>query len=313
MRCRRFRNPISKMGGGTSLRDETLCDVELDLLRFFKEVCIKHGLTYYAMGGTLLGAVREHGFIPWDDDIDVMMPYPDYKKLLQVSGTESVYPYFFQSHLTEKEKLPDMIKLRRSDTTGCTKWEVEAVSGEYNRGIFLDIIPFFNVPDREGKRKRLLRRIMFYWKLIRGYDGDRELKATGRLVIKESYKKYVYLYRLIKPFIDITTLKQKYLDVCNTEKSETECVQVLSFISSDENYRWKREWLSHPVEIPFENTTIPCPQGYEALLTKQYGNWKEPVKNSDWHGQHYLLSTRIPYSEHPDVIKELATLRKPIA
>ena len=97
--------------------------VELDLLEQFKKLCAKHGLRYYALAGTLLGAVRYKGFIPWDDDIDVAMPWEDCKKLMEIAPHELSYPYFLQCYLTEEHAELHPIRLRRSDTTGCTRWD----------------------------------------------------------------------------------------------------------------------------------------------------------------------------------------------
>ena len=92
-----------------------LWTVELDLLEKFKEICAKHSLRYYALAGTLLGAVRHRGFIPWDDDIDVAMPWEDCKKLMEIAPREVSFPYFFQDHLTEKNgeiSTANTVKLR---------------------------------------------------------------------------------------------------------------------------------------------------------------------------------------------------------
>ena len=124
-----------------------LWDVVLDLLEKFKSICYKYNLSYSATAGTLLGAVRHKGFIPWDDDIDLALPWPDYKCLLEVAPKECHYPYFFQSFLTEKDGEVAGCRLRRSDTTGFTKWEHLNVGPDYDRGIFIDIFPLFNVPD----------------------------------------------------------------------------------------------------------------------------------------------------------------------
>ena len=71
--------------------------VELDLLHMFDTVCKKHQLRYFASDGTLLGAIRHHGFIPWDDDIDIAMLREDYDKLCKIGPAEFKHPYFFQS------------------------------------------------------------------------------------------------------------------------------------------------------------------------------------------------------------------------
>ena len=81
--------------------------IELDLAEQLRRICEKNGITYYATGGTLLGAVRHQGFIPWDDDMDFVMPYPEFQKFCQVAASELEYPYAFDTNFT-------MARIRRS-------------------------------------------------------------------------------------------------------------------------------------------------------------------------------------------------------
>ena len=112
--------------------------VQMDILEHFIDVCRKHNLTYYAAGGTLLGAARHKGFIPWDDDIDVQMKWGDYQRLMDIASDEFKYPYFLQTYKNELFGEVTCNRLRRSDTTGFTKWEYEnAIDSNYNKeGIF---------------------------------------------------------------------------------------------------------------------------------------------------------------------------------
>lgn len=126
--------------------------VQMDLLRRFINVCKKHHITYYAAGGTLLGAARHKGFIPWDDDIDVQMMWDDYQKLMDVAEEEE-YPYFLQTYRNELFGEVTCNRLRRSDTTGYTRWEHEnAIDPNYNKGIYIDIFPMFPIPKSGEKR-----------------------------------------------------------------------------------------------------------------------------------------------------------------
>ena len=133
--------------------------VELSLFEKFKEICNKWNLTYYASDGTLLGAARHKGFIPWDDDMDFGMLWPDYKKLMEIAPKECDYPFVFQGIYSDPYSMVVGSRLRRSDTTGVTKWEYENIGPEHDLGVFIDIFPLFSVPDSEEERKNDQRKV----------------------------------------------------------------------------------------------------------------------------------------------------------
>jgi lipopolysaccharide cholinephosphotransferase len=181
---------ISNRERGLSMKDlKKLQQVELSLLEKFKEICKKFQLTYYAACGTLLGTIRHKGFIPWDDDMDLFLPWPDYKKLVEVAPKECAYPFFFQSIYTEPDAMANACRLRRSDTTGFTKWEYENVGPGYDLGIFIDIFPLFYVPDSENDREKQKKAVMHAWRCIHGYDALNQQKRGG--YVNEQYAEYI--------------------------------------------------------------------------------------------------------------------------
>ena len=96
-----FFKEESQNGFLISKTRKELWAIELDLLWQFRKICEKYKLTYWLDGGTLLGAVRHGGFIPWDDDIDITMPRKDYDKFVQYASKELKYPYFLQNDWTD--------------------------------------------------------------------------------------------------------------------------------------------------------------------------------------------------------------------
>ena len=121
--------------------------VLLDLLVEFMRVCDHHHIKYYMCGGSILGAVRHGGFIPWDDDIDVMMMREEYEKLIEIGPNEFKHPYFFQIETTDPGSAKGHIQIRNSETA-CLSEGYKYKKLLVNQGIFLDVFPIDRVPER---------------------------------------------------------------------------------------------------------------------------------------------------------------------
>ena len=122
--------------------------IMLEMLVEFDAICKKHELNYWLDSGTLLGAVRHQGFIPWDDDIDLSMPVEDYRKLKEIVQEELSENVFFQTRETDKEFKFDYIKLR-SNKASIVEFHEKGEEIKYHQGIFVDIFPMLTMPNTE--------------------------------------------------------------------------------------------------------------------------------------------------------------------
>ncbi|MBQ4572311.1 MAG: LicD family protein [Clostridia bacterium] len=120
---------------------EKLWQHELKILDEIDRICKKHNITYFIMWGTLIGAVRHKGFIPWDDDIDINMPMKDYKKFLKVAPKELSDEFFLQTSKTDKYHPAYFAKVRLNNTAFYSK---EDTNIKKHHGIFVDIIPLYD-------------------------------------------------------------------------------------------------------------------------------------------------------------------------
>lgn len=284
-----FYSPEYRDGFYVPSERKKIWAIELDLLVKFIAVCNKYGLSYFLNGGSLLGAIRHGGFIPWDDDIDVMMPRKDFERLSKIAGKEFTFPYFFQTPLTDKRYFRAHAQLRNSLTTGCT--EEDAVR-PINRGIFIDIFILDSLPSNKFKRICYQLESTFLKKIcvLAVNIEDKDLGCV-QLILKRCIN---WLFKFI-PYSSFYTLFQKSL--AQYKEISTEDIGEFALGFKQEGI-WKRVWFSSYFECKFEMLTVRVPQEYKKVLETQYGQcWQDiPVEcpPSSLHGR-LIISTEVPY------------------
>lgn len=268
--------------------------IELELLEVFSNVCEENNLSYFLDGGTLLGAVRHKGFIPWDDDVDVIMPREDYDKLASIADKVFPYPYFYQSTLTENGFFRVHAQLRHSETTGFIRSDEDK---DVNKGIFLDIFVLDNVPDGYFARKWLKREIQVRKKIL-AYQYDRKYSKL-KFPLKIFYKA-VHVFFKVYPFKKFfVTLDQKVFARARNKRT---------YLSGNVTLKWNRKtqwpcvWHEGYVYLPFEHLKLRAPLFYKEILAKQYGDWmKRPEKKGNGAGNTHgtiTFAPDIPYKEY---------------
>ena len=126
--------------------------IMLEMLVEFDAICQKHNLKYWLDSGTLLGAVRHKGFIPWDDDIDLSMPVEDYNKFIEIGASELSENIFFQTKETDPNFKFDYMKLR-SNRASIVEFHEEGRDVGYHQGVFIDIFPMLTLPNSSFHKK----------------------------------------------------------------------------------------------------------------------------------------------------------------
>lgn len=277
--------------------------VVLDLLHEVDRVCEKHGLTYWAGYGTLLGAMRHQGFIPWDDDVDLVMPREDYERLCEIAKSEFYHPYFFQTEMTDPGFSRPFARLRNSDTTAIQKIEDFGFI-HYNQGIFLDIFPLDHFPDnpeelktfytRFGKQYHALQRFA-HWstRYNRGNQDGIVNKIKGGIKASCAHAIQFVMERmhLHNPFL---LQFEEYTKRYNGQ--ETSRWGVPFFYNPEKNNTWERSWFRETRRVPFEMLHIPVPIDHDLILTSTYGDWREFVIGNNSHGD-VTYRTDIPYDQ----------------
>lgn len=244
--------------------------VQLDLLQELLRVCQAHGLRVFADSGTLIGAVRHQGFIPWDDDIDMTMLREDYDKLMALAS-EFREPYFLQTITTDEDYGNRHAQLRMSGTKAIPR------GGRRRRchqGIFIDIFVLDAMPRSPRAFKHHYARIA---------KAKLRLKVVSKLLARLPFPVYRWCRYHTRALSD-RELFRRYEDVLRSvpQTSRTNvgaliCINMSVPIKSLSNYDEVR-WL------PFEHIQIPIPSGYDELLRMEYGDYMTPVQAPTLHG-----------------------------
>lgn len=266
-----------------------------EILKEFDRVCKENNLRYYLFAGTLLGAIRHKGIIPWDDDIDVAMPRADYNKLLELSATEFGEKFFLQTPATDKGYHKAFAKLRNSETT-----EIPYVDAafDYNHGVFIDIFPLDEVSDDHRKFKKQLSKMKICVKLL--HFAGRMDSGIGSLGLNKS-KKIVYMllwfpYKL--GVFDSAKVFLKYNKLCSRfEGNGNRRIGTIAFSFDSERFIYERKDFDEIIKVPFENILTVAPKNYDAILRKTYGDYMKPVKQKSEHGD-VILNLKIGYKKY---------------
>ena len=250
---------------------------QLELITTVDKLCAELGLTYYIIGGTLLGAVRHSGFIPWDPDIDIAMPREDYEKLREYFVRNESERFFYQHYSTEKNHFPAhaLIRIKNSHVIFSSKGSRYKPSCD---GIYLDIFPLDNAPLDKKLQERQLKTIRRISKLI--YLKSAPIyRSNSAFVI---FAKYV-VSLLLSPFT--FTYLNKKRDKTMRKYNGTNSKHLVS-MASHYSY-WKQlmpsEVYGQPIQIEFEGIMLFAPAQTTEYLTRIFGDYmKLPPEDKRW-------------------------------
>ena len=263
--------------------DDKLKNILLEMLDKFLLICNEYNLSYTLLGGSVLGAVRHRGIIPWDDDIDIGMPRPDYDRLLSIADDVFGERYKLVSAYNDKDYLYTFAKLYDNETT-----LIEFKNLFYLGGIYIDIFPLDGIPSKMAKRVHRIMKIRY--------------AATNLFLAKYSskYKKSHYLkYLAYKIIFRTPNNALKICDKLSRKYPYAEQYDIVNYSGAwEEKEISDYSWFNPLIEYTFEGRKVWGPNNYDAYLTKLYGNYMipPPLEKRKSHHSHYFMDLTRRYT-----------------
>lgn len=268
--------------------DETLFNIqstELEILSYFDTFCRENGLKYSLSGGTLLGAVRHKGFIPWDDDVDCMMMREDYDKLIALWNEKADTQRYILQNKDNAPNFPQsFLKIRKNNTTFL---QSEQERGKYHTGIFIDIMPADRFPNGFFRRKLYYIDVMLYQLFTREFAPPQSgflVRLGCNVILTLTSKKTRKL------------LRKKNLSKLTRFNGD----QTLEIISTETVSSMRRHYspdlMDEFVDIEFEGQMLQATSKWKEVLVTGYGDYKQLPPKEDQVWKHHPIVIDIEHN-----------------
>ena len=251
----------------------------LGILKWFHKICVENNLRYYAIGGTLLGAVRHKGFIPWDDDIDVGMPRKDYDKLIELLKNEkSQSLYRLEIPFENKDFVYQFCKIYDTSTT-----LTENTRYKTKRGIYLDVFPLDGIGDTVEESIKNYKRIAVKNNYIM-------TKVCALSKHRKLYKNIAIVVSRCIPFPSWRSTLIKLDKQCRAMAFDDYKYVINPYGAWGVKEIYQRDWFGEsPIVMDFESIKIFVPEKYGDFLSSVYGDYmKLPPKEKQKSHHDYL-------------------------
>ena len=235
--------------------------IELEMLLELDRVCRKHDIHYTIIAGTMLGAVRHKGFIPWDDDADVAMLRPEYERFRRVCETElDAERFYFQDHTVTPGYRWGYGKLRRKDTLFLREHQEQM---PYEQGAFIDVFPMDAVPDTRAGRAAVSAECFLVRKMLWARVG-KEADRSGLMRC---------VYRIVDRIPESWMLRRLDRLIARASGRKSDWVRILTFPTPNREYGYLRRWYAGSSGACFEGYAFPGVFDPDGYLRFKFGDY----------------------------------------
>lgn len=253
-----------------------LWKTEQEILDVFHDVCTKNNLRYSLAYGTLIGAVRHKGFIPWDDDIDVLMPREDYDKLIEIWGKQIIAGCILQNPENHFDLVNNFVKIRKDNTTFIMFEDEKSCS--FHTGIFIDIFPLDRLAPIGLLRKKQKLECMLSLLFNRGY-----VRGTGVITFFEKTIITVIpraSHKKIELWFSVRARKWNY-------NSKLEYFGFQTVPDMRHHYRYNQ--FDNLIELEFEGKKYKAFKDYDQVLKDEFGDYMQLPPEDERVWKHHPL------------------------
>lgn len=249
------------------IKMEELKSIQLDILKDIHSFCEKNQLRYYLFYGTLLGAIRHKGYIPWDDDIDIAMPRPDYEKFFSMFGNNK----YEAQNCTNTKKYPYSFG-KVFDNRTVLK---ENISFTVENGVYVDIFPLDGLPEDKQKIDKIINKIKI-WRYILNLKKNKIFNCK-RTIPKQLFFIFLQMFVIVIPYRFVVN---KINNLCKFYAYDS-CELVAELNAGNNNSMIHRSAFDKTIMIDFEKYKFMAPCGYDEWLTNRYGDYMQapPIKD----------------------------------
>lgn len=257
-------------------------EAQITILDYVVGICEKIGVTYYLGFGTLLGAVRHKGFIPWDPDIDIVMFRKDYDRFCAYCEEHNADGrVFIDDYRTEKNHISSHAIIRIPGTHVIHHDTVKRRHESKNNGIYIDVFPLDNVPDNTDDENKQIDDIKRIERLMTLKQAPKYKGKTQ--VIKRFIKNVISDALLIIPMRYLNSKRDAIMRRYEHDKTKRVAVFVDPAKYDHKTLQFPTEWFGNPVRLEFEGKKYNAPAEYDTFLKKRYGDYmKLPPENECW-------------------------------
>ena len=239
--------------------------IELDTLKEIDRICRKYDINYSLTGGTLLGAIRHKGFIPWDDDVDIALKRKDFIRLQRVCQKELKSEFFFQCHDSDKGWYRLYSKIR---VNGTQFKELAHCQHDIHHGVYIDIFALDNVPNN-----KILRHLQYIY--FQFFNIGLSVKYINSSYRKRNKRIIAILLKVLYFPFSLDFL-YKTADRISKRYNNCSCIFLTNFNGAyGKKEVFPQKYFLETIDMPFEDTYLKCSKYFDDILSQLYGDYMQ--------------------------------------